>query len=178
MQEKRYELTLTPTQAIAMFSEAEVVDALYGGGLQAAGGEVRGSVITREDRLVLEAKRFRSFQWCVPLTARVEVDLESTERGASFSLRRIPPRLHEVAEFRRVLIVAFVSFAAVAWFSPLVAAAVLTTQLVAVALVWLINRRGIRAVNDMLVSLVWTVWAPALRDSSAAVYRGLAAAQP
>lgn len=178
MQEQRYELALTPTEALDTFSDAAVVDALYGGDLHAAGGALRGSVATQGTTLVLRAQRFRPFQLCMPLTASVEVDLHPAAWGSTFTLRRIPARLRGVAEFRRILIVGLLSVAAVAWVSPIAAAAVFAVQLVVVALVWLINRRGIRAVNDTLVSLIWTVWAPALRDDAPGVYRGLAAPAP
>lgn len=178
MDEQRYELALTPNEALEKFGDAELVDALYGGGLHAAGGEVRGSVTTGHNNLVVEAQRFRAIQLCVPLTARVEVDLEPTERGSAFTLRRVPPKLRRVAEFRRIIVVGVLSVAAVAWVSPLAAAAVLAVQILVVGLVWLINRRGIRAVNDTLVSLIWTVWAPALRDDGPGMYRGLAAPPP
>ncbi len=91
------------------------------------------------------------------------------------TLQKVPPRLRDVAEFRRILIVAALSLLTIAWFSPLVASWVLGIQALCVAVVWLLNRRGIALVNDALVGLVWRAWAPALRSHAPGVYRGLPA---
>ncbi len=182
MDARRYALRLPPNQAIKAFLDSEQVDALREGRLAASDGVVVGVVSARPNGVVLEARRItQRFSFSAPLTARVCVELEATERGSAFSLKPIPPRFTKTVEFRGVATVAaltamflfqasMVTFTTILW--------TLAIQFLVAAIYWLVHKRSIAAVNKTLVNLVWSAWAPALEDGAPAMYRGPAALNP
>ena len=182
MDARRYALRLAPQEAIQAFLESEQVKALHEGKLPASGGVVVGVASARPNAVVLEAKRIKqSFSFSSPLTARVCVELEATERGSAFSLKPIPPRFTKTVEFRGVVTVAALTAAFLLQAGTVMLTTVLwvfAIQFLVVVIYWLVHRRSIAAVNKTLVNLVWSAWAPALEDGAPGMYRGPAALNP
>lgn len=111
----------------------------------------------------------------------MEVELKATAHGWAFSLRRIPPRFTKTVAFRDALIVAALGLLAMlqtGLFPLMLYVCITTAQLLVAGVYWLVHRRGVAAVNDALINLVWSVWAPSLEDASPGMYRGPAALSP
>lgn len=164
MHARRYELALSPEEASAALEAALLTRDVH-----SAEDDIHVDVVARAGQVELRGQSQSSF------TARIEVALEATSGGCTFSLRRVPPRLHAVAEFGSLVAVGLLSAGFVAMVSPWVALGVLAVDLLLVGTLWLFERRKIAAINDTLVSLVWSAWAPALQDRSPGMYRGLPA---
>lgn len=182
MDARRYTLRLPPNEAIQAFLQSEQVKALHEGTLAASGGVVVGVASGRPNAVVLEAKRIKQgVSFSSPLTARVSVELEATERGSAFALRPIPPRFTKTVEFRGVVVVAALTagfFLQTGTIAITLILWVLAIQFVIAMIYWLVHRRSIAAVNKTLVNLVWSAWAPALEDGAPGMYRGPAALDP
>ena len=162
MDARRYALALSPEQALealqAGLATRDVVN---------RGTDIHVDVVETADGLVLHGHGLK-------FTARIGIELVATDRGATVELRRVPPRLHGVAEFRPMVAVGLWSAFVIGTISPSVAVVVLLVHSLLVGSIWLVQRRRVAAVNDALVSLVWSVWAPALQERSPGMYRRLA----
>jgi len=170
--QRRYELRLTPTEAIEQLEASRGAAQLTGGTIEALGHQVVGSVYGRDSEVVLCGRLDRSTIAREALSAYLTIELSPTERGTSFTLnpangiwgtREFMPAL----SFGSVVVL---FLALMYWPVALVVAAI---YVVSVSLAWLLDRRHVLAARKALVDVVWRAWSPALVGQEKGGYRAM-----
>ncbi len=170
--QRRYELCLTPAEAIEQLEASKGASQLLHGTLEALGHRVVGSVHGRNSQVVLCGRLARTTIAREPLSAYMTLELSPTERGTSFTLAPASG-IWTTREFVPAVTfgsVVVMCLAALCWPVALVVAAI---YVVAISLSWLMDRRYVLAARKTLIDVVWRAWSGALVSQEQSGYRAM-----
>ncbi len=173
---RRYELCLTPAEAIAQLSASQAAHELRNGSLRALGRMVAGTIDGGNSMVELSATFSRRFAVREPLTAGLTIELVPTERGCEFTVARARGMFvsREMAPTVGFCSIVLALLSLMYW--PVAVAVALLYALI-IAVVWLRDGRYVVAARQSLVNVVWRAWSPALVGSERSGYRALACAE-